>query len=76
MPECLIGDAKRLKQVIINLLKLLLSDNLISVILVQSGFNYGKSELKIVLFGKRDINNAFENNVSIYDEDENFNSPN
>ena len=76
MPECLIGDAKRLKQVIINLLKLLLSNNLISVILVQSGFSYNKSELKIVLCGKRDINNAFENNVSIYEEDENLNSPN
>ena len=53
VPECLIGDSKRLKQVIVNLLVLLVTNNSIKIILVRSSYNHANGVLKIVLFGRR-----------------------
>ena len=61
MPDRLFGDSKRLKQVIVNLLKLLLDNDLIKVILVTSEFDFVKHELKIGLLGKRDMDWADAN---------------
>ena len=68
MPERLFGDSKRLKQVIVNLLKLLLSNNLVNVILVSSDFDHEKHELKIGLFGKRDMEWCGENDLMTLQE--------
>ena len=68
MPERLFGDSKRLKQVIVNLLKLLLENNQIKVVLVSSDFDNFTHELKIGLFGKRDMDWAYENDFKTLKE--------
>ena len=48
---------------IVNLLKLLLSNNLVNVIVVSSDFDHEKHELKIGLFGERDMEWCEENDL-------------
>ena len=67
-PERLFGDSKRLKQVIVNLLKLLLENNQIKVVLVSSDFDNFTHELQIGLFGKRDMDWAYENDFKTLKE--------